>query len=409
MKKTVVLVLTGFAIWLLASCQDATKAIVSVEEPEPLHVTQFTSFDALELPEEVRVTLIDGDTLDVRVAWDGSRGRYASNRIDAYVLQGDLIVAGDVLNRDGLKATITVHVVAEDIIATLEAHGGFSRLLGALDATGLTQTVRESDGLTLFAPNDAAFSAFLDVLDIDETTLHDAAWLHDALLYHLLERAHTLSTLIGFTPMSLDSAQGEAIRFEAAEDRLRLNETAHSTGREYTAENGMIHEIDAVLVPVSVLAEIGIDLIPGRLTAVLFDLIASGDVPLDLLSGLFTGDGGGVTLFLPDEAALNDLASTLDITLESLLASPVFLDVLLYHIVADAYLTSDLFSQAPFELDTLSGEALEITLSEQALQIGGAAILTSETLFDIGYVHVLDAVLIPPALRDSWPDVLLED
>ncbi len=410
MKKWLMLVIIGLIGLVFVGCQRDANAIVSVAQLDAKHVPQFTPFDALDLPDEVTVTLANGDTHEVRIAWDRSRGRYASDRVDTYALTGELIITGQVTNPDEKTVVMHIHVEAEDMISTLIAHGGFTKLLNAIDAANLTDLIASEEPLTLFAPTDEAFDALLSAINMTEAALHDAPWLEEVLLFHLLDRRHSLSSLIGFTPMMLDTKQGEPIRFDLANERLRLNLNVMSTGQEWMASNGVIHEVDGLLLPVSVIAEIGGDVIADQLFDVLLELIASGDIPLDLLALLMGGGlDAGLTVFLPEEAVLLELAETLDITLETLFDSPVFIDVLLYHITLETYLISDLFSDAPLALPSLQGEAIEITREDDELFINTARIISSESLFDFGVVHIIDDLLIPPSLIDQWPDVVTED
>ena len=410
MKRMIGFSLILTSIILLAACGESTRDIASVETFDSVDVAQFTPFDALGLPDEAVATLEDGEQIQIPVAWERARMRYGDDRPGEFTLEGDLITSGDVVNREDLKASITVRVQAEGMIATLEAAGGFTKLLNAIEAAGLEDYLSDSEDITLFAPNDDAFEDLLDLLEMDEDTLHGTEWLEETILYHVLPRRQTGSALSGFTPMNLDTVQGEAIRFDTANNVLQLNGTILTTGREIAADNGFIHEISGVLLPSDILLDIGSDTIPDDLQALIFELIASGDLPLNLFP--FPGGGNdlsGVTLFAPEEEALMALASRVDMSIETLIQSEAFVDVLLYHVVTEPYLASELYGLAPGELGTLQGDMLSIEVVEDALKIGDASLISSESLFDIGYVHTIDTVLIPPSFADDWPDVFTED
>lgn len=406
MKKIIsagMLVLLGL---LLVACGEDTSNIERVHELEAISVPQFTSFDDLGLPENIDVTLSDGSQVSIPVAWDRARGRYVPNQVGTVTLTGDLITSGDITNRQELSVGLEVHVLAEDIMATLYASGRFNTLISLLESTGFDDALNEMPSLTLFAPNDDAFDAILDTLGLTKSALYDAPWIDDFLQYHVIaERQHTQSALEGFAPMSLPTLQGESIQFDQADPYLRLNGMVSMTGYELTTSQGMIHEIDAVLLPSAMLSEIGSEFLFDDLQALLFELILSGDIPLDLLPNFGSGDFTdiGLTIFAPSEEALRTLADEMDLSLETLLASETFIDVLLYHVVLDDYLASELYEQAPLDLTTVQGETLSVSIVEDALQIQGASITSSESLVMFGTMHMIDRVLIPPSLKDAWP------
>ncbi len=407
MKKLYLVLTFVLLSFVLMACDNATLNIEEVKDLDAINVAQFTTFDELGLPETVEVTLSDGSETNVSVAWDRSRGRYVSDQVGAVTLTGDLITAGDVTNRQTLTASLEVTVVAEDMMETLSASGRFTTFLSIIEGTDFTQTIQDMDTLTLFAPTDAAFSEALDALDISMSELYDATWIQDVLAYHVIaERQHSLTALEGFAPMSLTTLQGEAIQFNQGNPHLRLNGLGNMTGYELTTSQGMIHEVDTVLLPATLLIDIGSDVLFDDLEALLLELILSGDIPLELIPDFGSGDFNdvGITIFAPSETALNDLASDLGVSLEALLDDDAFVDILFYHIVLESYLASELFEQAPFSISTLQGESISIEIVNDVLNINGATITRSESLMTFGTVHIIDQVLIPPSMEGQWPD-----
>ena len=70
-------------------------------------------------------------------------------------------------------------------------------------------------------------------------------------------------------------------------------------------------------------------------------------------------------------------------------------NILLYHVVPGTVLSSDLTEG---DVATAQGETVEVTLDPIA--INGAGVAIPDVLASNGVVHVIDAVLIPPADED---------
>ena len=122
----------------------------------------------------------------------------------------------------------------DDRLTTLEA---------ALERTGLDETLRSSGPFTLFAPTDAAFDA------LPEGTLDslDAEALTGVLAYHLAPERLTASDVA--TAATIPTAQGFDLAVTVADDgTVRIND-ATVTQVDIEAANGVLHLIDAVLMP----------------------------------------------------------------------------------------------------------------------------------------------------------------
>jgi uncharacterized surface protein with fasciclin (FAS1) repeats len=133
---------------------------------------------------------------------------------------------------------------ARDIIATAIAAGDFTIFVAGIKAAGLTETLAADGPFTVFAPTDAAFRK-LPASAYDEL-LRDTWKLEAILNYHVVPgqvaakdlKAGEVMTLHGATLMSLPSSSSG----------LRINE-ARVVEADLVASNGIIHAIDAVLVP----------------------------------------------------------------------------------------------------------------------------------------------------------------
>jgi uncharacterized surface protein with fasciclin (FAS1) repeats len=111
------------------------------------------------------------------------------------------------------------------------------------------------------------------------------------------------------------------------------------------------------------------------------------------LVGALQADGP-FTVFAPTDAAFAALpAGTLDDLLK-----PENKDklkaILLYHVVSGKVMSSDL--KGTVNADTLQGGKLKIVAAE-GVTVNGATVVTADVAASNGVIHVIDAVLLPPA------------
>ena len=150
------------------------------------------------------------------------------------------------------EETVTEETVAEaaaagDIVAVASSTEGFSTLVAALSAAGLVETLQGAGPFTVFAPSDDAFAALpaglLEKLLLPE----NVAVLTSILTYHV----------VSGTVMSADIMAGDVPTVEGSTVALdtvygvTVNGATVTTA-DVAASNGVIHVIDAVMVPPTV-------------------------------------------------------------------------------------------------------------------------------------------------------------
>lgn len=143
-------------------------------------------------------------------------------------------------------------VARGDIVETLRASGQFTTLIKALDATNLTSVLKDNQGLTLFAPTDAAFAA----LPAGELTrlMANPAELQGLLVRHLVNTTLESSRVEGTTG-GVQTVGGDELMLDDRGETLMAG-SAKVTQADIHATNGIVHVIDKVLVPG---AEKGVD------------------------------------------------------------------------------------------------------------------------------------------------------
>ena len=130
-----------------------------------------------------------------------------------------------------------------DIVDTAVAAGEFDTLVAALKAAGLVETLKSAGPFTVFAPNDAAFAKIppeqLNAL------LADKKKLTAVLTYHVVP-AKVMAAEVKSGPVK--TVQGQSLKVEASAAGVKVD-NARVIQADIVASNGVIHVIDAVLMP----------------------------------------------------------------------------------------------------------------------------------------------------------------
>lgn len=121
--------------------------------------------------------------------------------------------------------------------------GGFTTLLTALDAAGLTETLSGAGPFTVFAPTDEAFAAL--PAGALESLLADPDALREVLVHHVVAGRAEAADVAGLA--SVTTLQGGTLAISTA-DGVRVG-NGRVIAADVAAANGVIHVIDAVLLP----------------------------------------------------------------------------------------------------------------------------------------------------------------
>jgi uncharacterized surface protein with fasciclin (FAS1) repeats len=157
------------------------------------------------------------------------------------------------------------------------------------------------------------------------------------------------------------------------------------------ADNGVVHVIDAVLVPEDEeLPETVVDIIVASEVHTLLESAVGAAGLVEALSG-----EGPFTVFAPTDDAFVALTEALDITAEELLALPNLGEILQYHVVAGEAFSTDL--EDGQMITTLMGQEVAVSIDDAGVMINEAMVIIADLEAENGVVHVIDAVLVPTA------------
>ena len=145
------------------------------------------------------------------------------------------------------EPTATPEPMLSDIVDTAVADGRFTTLVTAVEAAGLVETLKGEGPFTVFAPTDDAFAALpagtLESLLLPENKQQ----LTDILLYHVVPGKVMAADVTGLT--SATTVLGKDIIITVKDGKVFLNDTVEVIITDIEASNGVIHVIDAVLLP----------------------------------------------------------------------------------------------------------------------------------------------------------------
>ena len=128
--------------------------------------------------------------------------------------------------------------------------GSFETLVAAVQAAGLVETLSGEGPYTVFAPTDEAFGQALDTLGITaEDLLGDTDTLTSILTYHVLAGEVDAATAINLDGQSAATVNGAEIAISVVDGSVVINDSATVVSADVAASNGIIHVIDAVLLP----------------------------------------------------------------------------------------------------------------------------------------------------------------
>lgn len=139
---------------------------------------------------------------------------------------------------------------AENIVETAQKAGTFNTLLAAAGAAGLADALATGENLTVFAPTDEAFSALPE--GTVETLLkpENKDQLVAILSYHVLPRKLTSNMLPGRTiHVKTIKADGDRLLAVTKSGAGVTVDQANVVAADISAENGVIHVIDKVMLP----------------------------------------------------------------------------------------------------------------------------------------------------------------
>jgi uncharacterized surface protein with fasciclin (FAS1) repeats len=133
-----------------------------------------------------------------------------------------------------------------DIVDTAMMNGQFNTLAKALEAAGLTETLKGKGPFTVFAPTDAAFAALPKGTLEDLLKPENREKLQQVLTYHVVPGKVMAKQVL--TLKEAKTVEGESLKVMQDNGGVMVN-NANVVKTDIKTKNGVIHVIDRVLIP----------------------------------------------------------------------------------------------------------------------------------------------------------------
>lgn len=279
----------------------------------------------------------------------------------------------------------------------------FTTLLDAVSAADPAVLEALSDPeaeFTVFAPTDAAFAA---VEGLDEIVA-DTELLTQILLFHVVEGSVMSADVVAALEANdgafqANTLQGQYLDVATTEEG---GVTVNGAGLilemvDIEADNGVIHVIDAVMVPEQrTIAEIATELSEAEEPqfVTLMQAVGAAD---GAVAAALSDPEAELTVFAPTDDAFAAVEGLADIVADTELLT----SILLYHVVegrvgSDAVMELLGEEMEPVEVETLNGATVRISAGEDgSVMVNDATVIITNVDAANGVIHVIDAVITP--------------
>ncbi|PWJ44620.1 fasciclin domain-containing protein [Sediminitomix flava] len=280
------------------------------------------------------------------------------------------------LDLSGMKQTLAEIVVEDENFTVLE------KILTMPEFSDILTAASNKDAeLTIFAPTDAAFQTVLDVLGLDDLSEIPENVLMDIVTYHILGSVAMSSDL---QSTMYETLNGESITVDLSSGVMIDN--ASVTKADMEASNGVLHVVDAVLLPSTYASAIG-TIVEVPLFRKEYSMLTKALMKAELVETL-KGEGP-FTVFAPNNDAFEaaGITSLEEFTMEELEA------VLLYHVVGAEVLSGNL----PERMVTTLGGDFYLSKGDQVYINGSTMVTNVDIQKSNGVIHTIDQTLVPPS------------
>ena len=269
-----------------------------------------------------------------------------------------------------------------NIIEVTSTNDDLSIFQAAVQKAAITESLKSRSPLTVFAPNNDAFTAFFNDLGVNGLDDISLDLLVNVISYHVID-AGIMSTNFfnGYIATFCEGPdyQGVSLLLSAADSKL--NATARIIETDVMASNGVIHKIDKVLMPPTI-----VDIL--RQNGNFIHILEALDkTQLDTLMA----ETGPYTFFAPTDAAFAKFFTIKGVTGIADIDSEVLLPILQNHLVFGNIIKSDLGTRT---IPTYNG-SIEVEIGYYPMINHHANLIGFDLQGYNGVVHVIDDILSP--------------
>lgn len=305
-------------------------------------------------------------------------GRFVSLKVDVAsgvkLNSASNVTAADIQASNGVIHVIDKVLLPPTVADLAVANSSFSTLVSAVSAAGLVPALSDPKAtLTVFAPTNDAFAQLSSVPED----------LKPILLYHVLgSTVYASQVATGYAKtLSAYMTNPMDIYINTASG-VKINNSATVVLADVVGTNGVIHVIDKVLLPPTV---VGIALNNSAFTTLVSAVVKAGLA--ETLSG-----AGPFTVFAPTNDAFTALFTALGVSGVDALTAEQLTPILLYHVVAGNNVSSGLMNG---NILTLQGTNISVNVGKGVVLNGNTNVIIADVQGSNGVVHAIDKVLLP--------------
>ncbi|PWL32641.1 MAG: hypothetical protein DCO96_03590 [Fluviicola sp. XM-24bin1] len=294
--------------------------------------------------------------------------------------------AADLPADNGVVHSLDAVILPGETVADIAIDNNFSTLVTAVVTAELLPALTDPFAtLTVFAPDNTAFDDLATALGVTLNDILALPNLQDILLYHVLgTEVDAASVTNGGIVPALSPTNTLKTTVTGTGD-VFVNQ-AQVVLTDLTADNGLVHTMDAVVLPNETVADIAIDNN--------FSTLVTAVATAELLPAV-TDPFATLTVFAPDNAAFDDLAAELGVTLNDILALPNLQDILLYHVLGSEVDAASVTNGGIVPALSATNTLKTTVTGTGDVFVNQAQVVLTDLTADNGLVHTMDAVVLP--------------
>jgi transforming growth factor-beta-induced protein len=276
-----------------------------------------------------------------------------------------------------INATRDANIV--DVAKSTGVHG---TLLTAATAAGMVDALSGPGPLTVFAPVDSAFAAVDAKLLASLLEPANVETLREVLGFHVVAGRFTAADVVKVT--ELRTLSGQRLPVDVRPDGVFVG-GAKVTTADVAASNGVVHVIDAVMLPATT------DLVATASGAGSFKTLLAAVQAAGLVETL--NGGRPFTVLAPTDAAFAALDQKLLASLLEPANKQRLVSVLQLHVIPGRLSALELAAAGTVE--TIGGVRLPVRVEGGRITVGGVALSGNDVESTNATIHVLEAVVLP--------------
>lgn len=297
-----------------------------------------------------------------------------------------VIVAALASCSDKEETTPVIPDAPKTLVDVAVADPQFSILVSALQKADLVNTLKSEGTFTVFAPTNSAFATLFSQLGVTGIDELSAEALRPILLNHVVSgKILSADITSGYVATANNSGPASTnVKVLVLKGSTVTVDGSTVTTADVAASNGVIHVVDQVILPASVVSH--------AIHNPDFSILVQAVVKAGLVEALSAE--GPFTVFAPTNAAFNNLFSALGVAGIDELSVETLTPILLYHVVPGNVLSSQVTTGM---VPTLKeGSSLDVVVNGGSVKLNNSAnVIAVDVQGTNGVVHAIDAVLLP--------------